>query len=132
MFKLLFNTKVLGTLVLAIFFSFTAPVLNELNAQVQDSELGSPLLTQDDIADFEEEYEAKVQQIEDNTSYTETEKGIRLFYYDQIQQKINSGYGIEDAIEAAIPPTREYATKHKEGDRINFIALVREAKQWFL
>lgn len=131
MFKLLFNTKVLGTLVLGVFFLFGASSLNQLNAQVQDSELGSPLLTQSDLAEFESKYDVLVQQIEESSSYTETEISIRLAYYELVQRKVNSGYGIEDAIESAIPPTREYAEKFKEGNRINYIAIVQEAKQTF-
>lgn len=132
MFKQLFNTKVLGTLILAISMVLAVSNVNELQAQLQDDEIQSPELSPSELAQFESEYEQLVQEINDNSNYTETEKAIRLKFYDLVKEKVTSGYGVEGSIESAIQPTRKFADNHREGNQINFIGLVQEAKQRFL
>ena len=133
MFKQLIQAKVLGTLALSLFLVCAVSSVNGIYAQqLQDDEIASPKLTPSEMAQFEAEYDQLVQEIKENQNYTESEIEVRLKYYEIVHKRVSTGYGMEDAIEAAIQPAKVYANEIKNGNQVNFIQLVQQAKQRFL
>ena len=122
--------RLLGIFLLSSFLMVGISNVNSISAQSTIDATGG--LSETELANFEAEYEQIVQEIKDNTNLTETEQSVKLFFYDEIQERVNYGRSINNAIEASVVPTREYATKFKEGDLINFIHLVSEAKNRLL